>query len=125
MRPFGGKKMQTFYEWLEEKTDRENRWVRNEEGIRYFFSVDTIYETFWETADVSAEMMEKDDLDEILPIWKEYAKEHKPFHYTQKDINERIRENNAEMRTRSYEMGWGGGFTSDERGRHTYFPPDY
>ena len=59
----------SFYKWLTEKTDDENRWVRDMEGVRYFFCEDTIYETFWEKADVSSEMMEKDDLDEILPIW--------------------------------------------------------
>ena len=113
----------SFYKWLTEKTDDENRWVRDMEGVRYFFCEDTIYETFWEKADVSSEMMEKDDLDEILPIWKEYAAEHKPFHYTDKDIQARIDEDTAEMRTRSYEMGWGGSFVSDDRGRHTYFNP--
>jgi hypothetical protein len=114
----------SFYKWLDNKTDNENDWVKEEEGIRYFFCVDTIFEVFWEKADVTEEIMENDDLDEILPIWKEYAKEHKPFHYTDKDIQERIREDNAEMHTRSMEMGWGGSFTSNSRGQRTYFPYD-
>ena len=114
----------SFYKWLDEKTDNENNWVEEQEGIRYFFCVDTIYEVFWEKADVSEDMMENDDLDEIFPIWKEYSKENNPFNYTQKDIQERIREDNAELHTRSMEMGWGGSFTSNGRGQRTYFPND-
>ena len=114
----------SFYKWLDNKTDDENNWVKEVEGIRYFFCVDTIYEVFLEKADVSEKMMWDDDLDELFPIWKEYSNEHKPFKYTQDDIQDRIDSDNAEMQTRSMEMGWGGSFVSNSRGQRTYFPYD-
>jgi len=119
------KKMkQTFGKWLDSRVEQENDFIWETEGLRHFFCADTIYDAFWEEGGASPEMMKKDDLDELWPLWLEWSKEAKPLHYDDEAIQDRIAEDNAEMQTRSMEMGWGGSFTSNSRGQRTYFPYD-
>jgi len=119
------KKMKkSFGKWIEERVETENDFIWETERLRHFFCADTIYDDFWEDASVTEEMMVKDDYDELYPIWVQYVKEFKPLDYDDQAIQDRIDEDNAEMQTRSMEMGWGGSFTSNSRGQRTYFPYD-
>ena len=113
----------SFYKWLDRQVDNENEWVKEDEGIRYFFCVDSIWDDFIEGAELTEEQFENDDYDELRPIWDEWAKTAKPFEYTQKDIQKRIKEDNADLRTQAMEMGFHG-MSSDSMGRHTYYPSD-
>ena len=96
----------SFYKWLEQQVKNNNSWVRDAEEIRYFFCEDTIWDDFIYNGDVSEEDSEGDDFEVLKPLWDEWAKTAKPFSYTQEDINERRRENAADLRMRAMEMGY-------------------
>ena len=98
--------VKSFYKWLENETKSENQWIREEEEIRHFFCEDTIWEDFVFDAEISEEDSEGDDYEVLKPLWDEYAAIAKPFSYTQDDINERRRENAADLRMRAMEMGY-------------------
>ncbi len=98
--------VKSFYKWLENETKSQNQWIREEEEIRYFFCEDTIWDDFVCDADVSEEDSEGDDYEVLKPLWDEWAKTSKPFDYTQDDIDERRRENAADLRTQAMEMGY-------------------
>lgn len=113
----------SFGKWLDSRVETENDFIWETEGVRHFFCADTLYDAFWEEALQEIGALQ-DDLDELLPIWTKYEKEFKPLDYDDEAIQDRIDEDNAEMQTRSMEMGWGGSFTSNSRGQRTYFPHD-
>ena len=116
--------MASFYKWLDEQVDDENRWIREDYGVSYFFDTDTIVDDWLMSGDVCVDEFEQDDLEVLQPLFEDWSREAKPFDYTDKDIQRRINEDNAEMHTRSMEMGWGGSFVSNSRGQRTYFPYD-
>ena len=119
------KKMKkSFGKWLDSRVETENDFIWETEGLRHFFCSDTIYDQFWEEADITEKLMVEDDYEVLHPIWVKYVKEFKPLDYDDEAIQDRINEDNAEMQTRSMEMGWGGSFTSNSRGQRTYFPYD-
>ena len=118
--------MKSFREWLAEEVEDANYMVKEEYGIRWFFCEDSIFDDFVEgTFDADDyEVFESDDWEVLHPMFEEWMERTKfSFYPSRKDIQARIDEDNAEMRTRSYEMGWGGSFVSDDMGRHTYFDP--
>lgn len=96
----------SFYKWLEEEVETQNEWVKEDEGIRYFFSEDSIYDDFINDANISEEDMENDEVDVLRPLFEEWAKTAKPFKYTQKDINARRKEDAADLRMQAMEMGY-------------------
>ena len=114
----------SFGKWLDSRVETENDFIWETEGLRHFFCSDTIYDQFWEEADITEKLMVEDDYEVLHPIWVKYVKEFKPLDYDDEAIQDRINEDNAEMQTRSMEMGWGGSFTSNSRGQRTYFPYD-
>jgi hypothetical protein len=116
--------VKSFYKWLRQKVEDENYWVKEEYGIRYYFDEDCIMDVFMEETQIDYKICEEDDYEVLHPLFCKWVK-NSDFSWTpsRKDIQERIDEDNAEKRTRSFEMGWGGSFVSDDMGRHTYFDP--
>lgn len=107
-----------FWDWLDREVDNNNEWVKEDERIRFFFSIDTIFDRFVSGADVAEEQIEEDDYSVLKPIWDDWAKTAKPFEYTQKDIDDHIKEHKAEMRIRAMESGYHN-FVDD--GERTYY----
>jgi hypothetical protein len=116
--------MGKFYNWLDEQVNYENRWIREDYGVAYFFCTDSIIDDWLDSGCVTVEEYEEDNMENLQPLFEDWSMEAKPFDYTDKDIQRRINEDNAELHTRSMEMGWGGSFVSNSRGQRTYFPYD-
>ena len=116
--------MESFYGWLDEQVDYENRWIKEDYGVAYFFCTDSIIIDWIGSGCVTVEEYEEDNMKNLQSLFEDWSREAKPFDYTDKDIQRRINEDNAEMHTRSMEMGWGGSFTTNSRGQRTYFPYD-
>ena len=108
----------SFYKWLDRYTDNMNDEVKEDYGIRYFFSADSIIEDFFDSGVVEEGILDGDDFEVLKPIWDEWAKTAKPFEYTQKDIDDHIKEHKAEMRVRAMESGYHN-FADD--GERTYY----
>lgn len=108
----------SFYKWLDKYTDNMNDEVKEDYGIRYFFSVDSIIEDFFDSGLVEEEILDGDDFEVLKPIWEEWAKTAEPFEYTQKDIDDHIKEHKSEMRMRAMESGYHN-FADD--GERTYY----
>lgn len=109
------RKIMSFWKWLEDEVETQNEWVKEDEGISYFFHEDSIYDDFINEADISEEDMENDEVDVLRPLFEEWAKTAKPFKYTSKDINARRREDAADLRTQAMEMGYHN-YSSDNGG---------
>ena len=108
----------SFYDWLDKYVDNMNDEVREDYGIRYFFSVDWVIDEFGDSGLVEEELLDGDDFEVLKPIWDEWTKTAKPFEYTQKDIDDHIKEHKAEMRVRAMESGYHN-FVDD--GERTYY----
>lgn len=96
-----------FYVWLENKVEHWNDWIEEEEGIRYFFDTDSIYDDFRHSEQpLTADEWEEDELEVLRPLFNEWALIAKPFDYTSKDINDHRKERAADLRTQAMEMGY-------------------
>ena len=105
----------SFYKWLEEEVEWQNEMVKEDEGIRYFFSEDNIYDDFICGAEISEEDCDNDEVDVLKPLFEAWAKTAKPFKYTSKDINARRKEDAADLRMQAMEMGYHN-YSSDNGG---------
>ena len=117
--------MTSFYKWLQDYVKEENYWVKEEEGISYYFCEDSILDEFINITDIDIDIIDEDNYEVIKPLWDVYEKEHKPFSYTDKDIRQYQKEANADARMSAMEMGWGVCFTTDEDGWETYYPNEW
>jgi hypothetical protein len=104
-----------FWKWLEEEVETQNEWIKEDEGLRYFFSEDSIYDDFVCGAEISEEDSENDEVDVLKPLFEAWAKTAKPFKYTSKDIKARRREDAADLATQAAEMGYHN-YSSDNGG---------
>mgnify|MGYP003111694110 FL=1 len=117
--------MKSFYKWITEYVEEENYWVKEEEGISYYFCEDTIMEDFFTIANIDEDIFYADDYEVLKPLWDVYEKEHNPFSYTDKDIKDYKKEANADARMSAMEMGWGTCYTTDSDGWETYYPNEW
>ena len=111
-------KKRSFYDWLEKRVNAENEWVREDYGVRHFFCPDTIAENFISSGTITVDEYEEDDFEVLHPIFIEWNKTAPPFFVSQKDIDECIKENEAEARTRAYESGY---YNYADDGDRTYY----